>query len=97
MDSLSSEGFELDFSHLYALHWYFILKIVSWDILDPTIMNQLPLKKNHWMSTIYPSQAIINLVFLTYIYTSTYVLINHLLIYLRLRVPVKKMMHIITK
>lgn len=45
MDSLSSEGFELDFSHLYALHWYFILKIVSWDVLDPTIMNQLPLKK----------------------------------------------------
>lgn len=49
------------------------------------------------MSTIYPSQAIINLVFLTYIYTSTYVLINHLLIYLRLRLPGKKMMHIITK
>lgn len=53
--------------------------------------------KNDWMSTIYPSQAIIKLVFLTYLYTSTYVLINHLLIYLMLRLPAEKMMHIITK
>lgn len=93
---LGSEGFEFDFSHLYALQLVFHLENSLMGCLrshnrEPTSL------KNDWISTIYPSQAIINLVFLTFIYTSTYVFIIHLLIYLRLRLPAKKMMYIITK